>query len=287
MMKLPDPIELTRLLTARFGIAIEVVRGDSSEGIYFDIAPKDFHPNEGFLIRTTIGWRSIRSELLIGKFGAQILSEMADSTLDQRSIFAEMAHSLADSGGDVSFKINREIADPFEPESWVQSWTMVELNVRLAPLVLDYTDVSDARDAVLFWGGGVLGMVVSLLTVVEIEMDYDEVSEGVPEGAVIHVKVNRYERSRLNRALCLSIHGTRCKVCDVKFEERYGEMGRDFIHVHHIIPVSKIQPGYVINPSRDLIPVCPNCHAMLHTREPPFLVEELRARFLENNNKEF
>ena len=48
------------------------------------------------------------------------------------------------------------------------------------------------------------------------------------------------------------------------FEEKYGVIGRGFIHVHHIVPISTIRESYQVDPVRDLVPVCPNCHAMLH-----------------------
>jgi 5-methylcytosine-specific restriction protein A len=50
----------------------------------------------------------------------------------------------------------------------------------------------------------------------------------------------------------------------MNFEEKYGEIGRNFIHVHHIVPISTIGQEYQIDPEKDLVPVCPNCHAMLH-----------------------
>jgi 5-methylcytosine-specific restriction protein A len=37
-----------------------------------------------------------------------------------------------------------------------------------------------------------------------------------------------------------------------------------------------IGPNYQINPEKDLIPVCPNCHAMLHRKSPPFLPDEIK-----------
>ena len=41
-------------------------------------------------------------------------------------------------------------------------------------------------------------------------------------------------------------------------------LGKGFIHVHHIVPIHTIGKGYKVDPSTDLVPVCPNCHAMLH-----------------------
>ena len=58
--------------------------------------------------------------------------------------------------------------------------------------------------------------------------------------------------------------GCQCTVCGLNFEKKYGEIGKDFIHVHHIVPLNQIGKEYVVDFKNDLIPVCPNCHAMLH-----------------------
>lgn len=109
------------------------------------------------------------------------------------------------------------------------------------------------------------------------ELRPDEVTsdEEFEEGEVERVLVNRYERNPRARALCLRHHGHRCKVCDLDFGDRYGAVGREFIHVHHVVPISFARIRK-LNPERDLVPVCPNCHAMLHRRDPPFDVEELQ-----------
>ena len=48
----------------------------------------------------------------------------------------------------------------------------------------------------------------------------------------------------------------------MSFEDKYGEMGVGFIHIHHIVPISAIGKEYKINYKTDLVPVCPNCHAI-------------------------
>lgn len=279
MMKQLDPIDLAQLVTKRYGIAFRAENGESADGTYYDFSPKDLHDNDGFFIRTTIGWRSIRSKLQIGAYGGDVVTAMAQSTEAQRSAFVSLANSLDDEGGKVQLRINGKEADPFEPGDWVQSWENIELEVERLPLMLDHDDESDLKSAVLFWGGGVLGMVVSLLPTIEIESEISSNVEGLPEGARHQVYVNRYERNRLNRAICISKHGTRCKVCDMLFEEQYGEIGCDFIHVHHVIPISKLGGEYTIDPIKDLVPVCPNCHAMMHVNDPPFTVAELREKY--------
>lgn len=96
------------------------------------------------------------------------------------------------------------------------------------------------------------------------------------EGEIRQMSINAYERSGSARRRAIEIHGTYCACCDMSFEAQYGEIGRGFIHIHHSTPLGT-QMRRDVNPKTDLVPVCPNCHAMLHRRkEKPFTVEELR-----------
>ena len=83
------------------------------------------------------------------------------------------------------------------------------------------------------------------------------------EGGVKQISMNRYERNPVARKRAIEKHGTTCKVCGLNFKEMYGEIGNGFIHVHHIIPLAKTKGIHSIDET-NLIPVCPNCHAMLH-----------------------
>ena len=86
------------------------------------------------------------------------------------------------------------------------------------------------------------------------------------EGGKSSIKVNKYERSSIARQKCIEYHGVSCKICGINFEDMNGEVGKGFIHVHHIKPISEIDKEYVVDYKKDLIPVCPNCHAMLHRK---------------------
>lgn len=278
MTTTPDPEKLAVVLTERFGISfVSSVRRDA-EGPAFDFRPADLHENEGFLIRTTVGWRSIVSHFEIGKFGAKLLQEMSRSSEEQKNSFASLARELSDKDGKFRFRINGNHCSPFEPSKWPETWNGLELEVERTPVMINHENAEDIDDKVLFWTGGLLGMVLSLLPVEE------EISSGLPEGALRRVEVNRYERSRINRAICISVHGAQCKVCGLDFGERYGEIGRGFIHVHHVVPVSEMNPDYRIDPVNELVPVCPNCHSMLHRQSPPMLAAELRRLLLENES---
>jgi 5-methylcytosine-specific restriction protein A len=96
------------------------------------------------------------------------------------------------------------------------------------------------------------------------------------EGHVTSVIVNRYERDPVARAKCITYHGCRCSVCEFDFAEKYGRIGEGFIHVHHLKPLAAIGEAYDVDPINDLTPVCPNCHAMMHRRRPPFSPVELK-----------
>ena len=98
------------------------------------------------------------------------------------------------------------------------------------------------------------------------------------EGAARTVLVNAYERKGANRRRCIEHWGASCVVCELRFEERYGGLGEGFIHVHHLRPLASVGGEHDVDPVRDLVPVCPNCHAMLHTQAPPLTPEQLRSR---------
>lgn len=103
---------------------------------------------------------------------------------------------------------------------------------------------------------------------------YIEEISGEMEGDIQEVVSNKYERSKKNRLLCLSFFGYSCQGCLVNLEDKYGSIAKNFIHVHHVNPISTT--GVVsVNPFVDLIPLCPNCHSIVHKTNPPLSINEL------------
>ena len=96
------------------------------------------------------------------------------------------------------------------------------------------------------------------------------------EGAKYQVLVNAYERDPKARDACIKHFGTTCQGCGFDFEKVYGDIGKGFIHVHHIKPLHTLGENYELDPKKDLIPLCPNCHAMVHRKNPVMKVEQLR-----------
>jgi len=107
---------------------------------------------------------------------------------------------------------------------------------------------------------------------------YDEIAknEKYTEGSVKTILVNAYERSEEARRDCIKHYGYKCRVCEMDFIEKYGEIGAGFIHVHHLKQLSDISQEYVVDPINDLRPVCPNCHAIIHKRKVPYSIEEMK-----------
>ncbi len=70
--------------------------------------------------------------------------------------------------------------------------------------------------------------------------------------------------------------GIRCSICSFSFPKTYGEIGKGFIQAHHVVPISSLVPDTIVNMA-DLVPVCSNCHSMLHRRRPWLTVEQLRT----------
>ena len=122
--------------------------------------------------------------------------------------------------------------------------------------------------------------------VVDINADYAPINDEIPyvdqeifsEGAMKTVVVNRYERDPKIKEMVIAAYndngvdprnGYKCQVCGFDFEEAYGELGKNFIEIHHIVPLSKIKKKHKVNPKKDLIPLCANCHAMIHRLKDP------------------
>lgn len=108
--------------------------------------------------------------------------------------------------------------------------------------------------------------------------------ETLPEGIKRTVTINSYERNPKARQLCVEYYGQSCSVCQMDFEKVYGGIGKGFIHVHHLTPVSQKDVPYQVDPVKDLRPVCPNCHAMLHKQNPPIAIEELKNMINRKHN---
>jgi 5-methylcytosine-specific restriction protein A len=183
-------------------------------------------------------------------------------------IEAGVRHRFADSTGYDVFHERRRYA----PKVVVGLASKLANGVELGPY--DFTGGLESKCFRILGRAG-----FEIITKGNIDPYPHEIREGYRgiEGSVRTVTVNRYERDPRSRQVCIDHYGVACQACGEDFERKYGPIGTGFIHVHHKVPLSGIRESYLVDPIEDLVPVCPNCHAMLHMKDPPFTVEEIKA----------
>lgn len=118
---------------------------------------------------------------------------------------------------------------------------------------------------------------------VYVYQEEDMVSEGKARVTESVVK----QRSRKLRQAALE-HYTQpdghipCAVCGFDFWTEYGDLGRDYIQLHHEEPVYQYSDDgfhtYLADAIGKMKPVCANCHCMLHRRRgTPLTIAALEA----------
>lgn len=97
-----------------------------------------------------------------------------------------------------------------------------------------------------------------------------DLSEGAPPEILLEdaSKLRMHMRIERNASLAKkvkSILGYSCQVCQMNFEDVYGEVGKDYIEAHHIQPLASVK-GQVLkrDPAKDFAVLCANCHRMIH-----------------------
>ena len=74
--------------------------------------------------------------------------------------------------------------------------------------------------------------------------------------------------------------------CGFDFEATYGELGKNYIEVHHTKPLSSMEQETIVNPETDLVCLCSNCHRMIHRKRDDILsLAELQSIITENKSK--
>ena len=262
--------------TNRLGLRFSVPHPHRDGANIIRLRPDDLPPPNGFAVEFSSAWRSIRAELVLDSFAGTLLAAMATADIQKRKTFTSVAKLMKEKGIKVHLRINENLIDP-SADLPPAPWNRLELSANQlssAPAKGEDAVTSELSELALTF----LNLVVSLLPYDEAPLEDEPLLEsGLPEGAKIRVTINRYERSPANRAACIAAHGAVCKACAFNFALFYGAFGDGFIVVHHTIPVSAMGGSYIVDPINDLVPLCANCHAMVHRTDPPMLVADLRV----------
>ena len=247
--------------------------GINANDIWYEIGPKSASKEYFTLKLKFINNLRLNMELCPDTYSRLFIQDLGYATDEQKSTFLSFARVFQSRRAKVHLLINQETASLSSFENWPARWEHIALRISRSPVsegAINYEEV------ILDWGLSMMAMVLSLANIVPLK-NYDEESTLYQlEGAARKFHITRYERSSVNRMLCLAAKGYNCSVCGINFEEVYGKIGAGFIHVHHSVPVSKMGPDYRVDPEKELFPVCPNCHAMLHRQDPPISIYELK-----------
>ncbi len=154
-----------------------------------------------------------------------------------------------------------------------QNWTPQASGISIRP------DIVDSLEAV--WFDFLVTQKIRHNPFILLE---NQTQKQYTEGTPNQVVVTKYERNPYARKRCIEYYGLSCVVCGFNFEKTYGQIGRDFIHVHHLQQVASAGGTYEVNPIKDLRPVCANCHAMIHKRKAPLSIDEITILYKQNLN---
>jgi 5-methylcytosine-specific restriction enzyme A len=275
--------KLAETLSNRFHLGLTGCVISAIDGVRYGIRANDIPSPNSFMIQVTTGWKSIEAEFVPDTYAGDLVRAMGDSQSQARYVFGSLADAFSGLGNRIDLRVNGSVVSTMSalPSA---PWNKFELKVRR----LTDAVTGGSEDALQNVTEEIAAICFALvLTLLPLEED-DSVAmplfeHGLPEGACSKMTVNRYERSPVNRAACIIAHGTACNVCGFDFGEVYGSIGHGYIEVHHRVPVSQMGANYVVDPIRDLVPLCPNCHSVVHRTDPPLDPEVLTMILAKNH----
>ncbi len=272
-----EPNYLARVITDQTGLGFEAKSDVDADGqLRYLLRPRDLPAEHTFCIQTTLGWRRLRVDFEPGKFAVSLLADMGHADADARSVFRSVLADCVDCGAEIHLEINGKTA-PFDSDDvWAQKWSGLVLTLKKGQLELGTDDGEPDAQIACRWTGRHAAAIVAILPTESESVMVDPDVVGYPEGALATVQINRFERDRRNRAAAIAIHGSTCKGCGLEMAAKYGSLASGVIEVHHITPVSELGDSHVIDPATDLVPLCPNCHTVVHRRSPPISIEDLK-----------
>ena len=261
--------EQLQLVCNSLGVSLErqyLTKGHDFEvNIRLPELPKPY----GLGIHIGDDYLSWRLELTLDHYSGAMLDRMQSSFEERRQLFFSFQRLAKERNNKFSVLLN---GAPIEDVK-TTIWREFNLVVSKSYSTQDTEFASLAACLLDFF------CLILLLLVDETEWNSPQKIEdtlGEYEGELSRVQVNKYERNRYNRALCLAFYGFECRGCNHVLEKIYGPLGANVIHVHHIVPVSQMGSSYRLDPIKDLIPLCPNCHTIIHRETPPLTLSALR-----------
>jgi 5-methylcytosine-specific restriction enzyme A len=254
-------------------LAIETGVSNSPYELRFAELDKD----RSFALKVSRSWKTTQVTLIFDSFAGEISTYLCSRLIDQRSQIEKLIEQNLGKYSSFLLEIDGKPFFISALDAAMQHELKFEVETLTSESSIQFGLLSTQEETLLKFA---LTFFAELLPRVETSYRGPEEVIGFPEGASSQVLVNRYERDPRNRKAAIALHGKICMACGFNFQEVYGELGDDYIVVHHLTPVSAMGENYIVDPQNDLVTICANCHAMVHRKNPPLTISELK-RFLE------
>lgn len=213
------------------------------------------------------GLKGHRVELTFGSFSREVLKQIQNAAAED----IDLARALV---GSIRKDVDIEI-----PGQTLSEWHITDGAFRLTATIRTLDDPQDEAVVVASCRDIIVPIMAAMAELIGYDIIEEVANDEAPayEGAILQSVVKRRERNPRNRLLCIRIHGEKCIACGLEPRLRYGDAG-SIIEVHHLEPLWLLTEPRPYDPSTDLVPLCPNCHRVVHTRRPiPIPIEELRG----------
>ena len=229
--------------------------------------------DKSFRLVLSRSWKTTQIRLEADSFAGEVVKYLCNQINTNRVNIEASIDANQDNFSSITLELNGR--------AFFGSWSGLSENPELTFEVetltsessIEYGLLNEQEERVLEFA---VKLIASVLPIERATFRHADEVLGYPEGAVSQVLVNRYERDPRNRREAIAIHGKTCLACNFNFAEKYGELGDEYIVVHHTVPVSQMGNDYVVDPVKDLVTLCANCHAMVHRHDPPISLSDLK-----------
>jgi 5-methylcytosine-specific restriction protein A len=241
-------------------------------GFDYEIRLVDLAKPYGFALILGDDYLSWVLRLDMDESSAPLIRLMGENSRLRGSIFSTLYSIASKRNSRIEFRVNGKLFTSPESVEGFDQWESVRFEISRSYLHPDEA-FKVLRELLLDSLSTILCLVIMQE---EWTAESSELSSAI-EGERHEVLLSRPERNRYNRAICLQYHGFGCSGCGLKMDEAYGPLGTGVIHVHHLFPLSELDGPAKVDPILDLVPLCPNCHNIVHRVSPPLPIIELRS----------
>ena len=267
-MNLENATLIQNTILSTLGVRVSVETDDSQKRNGLRIYFEDLGRHNGPVLHLRPhGLKRHKIELYLGQYAGSVLRQIKQrATSENYSTARAILHQLDKEYG-VEFAGNESL------DTWQVTKTF-KVSIKCFPKAYYRSEESLIETATT--------VLTPLISAMAELIGYDKTYE--TEGQELEILTKKRERSRNNRLLALRIHGHICFTCGLNPKEKFGEQF-DVIEIHHVEPLSELSVARVYDPHTDLIPLCPNCHRLIHTRMPAYTPDELKIKIQESHDQ--